>query len=411
MDISYFSSDYYFQLNESSAAVKLLNDENNHTVIIEDAITYNSGANINKWYYFSVITKIGAASSSVDIYIDSSTTPFYSSSGVFKKDGTIDLCLNLKVASFREIKLFPYSRIGANKYLSHTQADPSKDEMTFYYPLDGKVTTRYLYNAMNPEATVENPLKDAYWIEALDPEGLLCPNGYYYNSVIDITLNPTCSKQQYLKFNADVTYDKSIKTKETTVTPIGISVWIYYDKHTNKIFSMGSSSATELLVEMTTSKISFSVGSKCEIKLKYNSWIHFGYTNQVNSGNYITKIYLDNSLVKEYELTTQPKHDAVTTNSVSEIVYTLKVYQNAIIKDFQFFTYDSANEIKDFEQYMNKRIFSIDTTQFNIPAYIPGLSISTDNKIIGFFYGSINNNAQGVIMENIGDPGKILGNL
>jgi hypothetical protein len=64
---------------------------------------------------------------------------------------TFDLYLGLTSATFKEVKLYSYTRTLFEKCLAYSQVDSNNKYLKFYYPLDGKKSVYYFYNHMAAE--------------------------------------------------------------------------------------------------------------------------------------------------------------------------------------------------------------------------------------------------------------------
>ncbi len=109
----------------------------------------------------------------------------------------VNTYLNLLNATFREVKMYSYRRSPAElKYTSHIQANPSTDQLNFYFPLTGKESTNYAFDATSPTSLISSPFTDVTWEATPDGGTLLCPPGYvHYANPLDEsvpTQTPSC---------------------------------------------------------------------------------------------------------------------------------------------------------------------------------------------------------------------------
>ena len=98
--------------------------------------------------------------------------------------GSADINLNLNISSFREFRLYNYSRTFAELNAGwRTQANPEKENLLFHYMLTGYKNQRLLYNTVN-STTLKAPLLTNFiWIPNQIGEYLLCPSGFVNNVI------------------------------------------------------------------------------------------------------------------------------------------------------------------------------------------------------------------------------------
>jgi len=395
------SDKYYFKLND----IRLYYER---FKMFREGENLLNGLSLHQWVYISIY--FNGNNKNLVMFLDETSIELYNSpTGGFSKGERVAMSIGLKVASFKEIKLFPYQRKGVAKYLSHIQIDPTKEKLIFYYPLDGKDSTRFVYNAIDPRDTSKNPLINAYWINNPNNQPL-CPKGYYYNRNIDTSLRAVCLKQEQLRFSCEETFD--LNTKKGLSNLVGVSVWIYYDKTTTRIFSIGSTTrkaltisstgpATATATETATAiRYRIEIQQEVSIEINYKGWIHIGYINSKLSSNYLTRVFLNCKLIQGYILDNAAPHDGT-----EEVKYLLKVSSKAVIRDFQLFAYDDESEFRGFEEYLHRRVYPYSGTE--VIAYIPGVSLSPDNKLIVFKYEGVTE-VQASVLEMPTEPGNSL---
>lgn len=355
----------------------------------------------NQWQYISLL--LSGDDKSLLFSIDAVSTASYSfPTGAFETNEEVETHLGLNAASFKEVKLFSYARRDIHKYVAHTQIEYEKEELVFYYPLDGKKTTRYLLNPLNPEETVKNPLVDTYWI-ANPHAQLLCPEGYYYEADVGKDLTPICSKQEYLAVSSNISLiSVPLNTKKELNKLVGVSAWVYYNKNSITLFTFGSSGQPAISLSSTSTGIQYTVEgfSSVSIKVNYKGWVHIGYTNAKGESEYITKVYFDCKLVQGYSKATPAPHTGTT-----EVAYTLDLYPKAIVKDLHVFGYEELEEFKGMEDYLYKRVYSYG--EGVALAYVPGVTLSADKKLLVFHTEGVVE-GEGTVVTGLSDPGNLL---
>eukprot|EP00826_Nyctotherus_ovalis_P024925 TRINITY_DN19237_c0_g1_i2.p1 TRINITY_DN19237_c0_g1~~TRINITY_DN19237_c0_g1_i2.p1 ORF type:complete len:188 (-),score=19.27 TRINITY_DN19237_c0_g1_i2:37-600(-) len=167
-------SRYYLKL-ESDASQVILKHSNGENAVCtqEGSCTGIEGLKEKTWCY--VILRLDGTGIS---YYVSSVEQKVSLPIVYSAGSLFGLYLGLTAAAFKEIKLFAYPRAGLAKYLAHTQVDVDDEELEFYYPFDGRLSTHYFYNELDIEGSVNKPIAGARWIKST--EDLICPKAVSY---------------------------------------------------------------------------------------------------------------------------------------------------------------------------------------------------------------------------------------
>ena len=244
-----------------------------------------------QWHYFSIL--ISEHKTIIEVYENPSSINEYKPTFVFSDNEEINFDIVITYAIFKEVKFYSYSKYKMTPYFAHTQVDLEKESLLFYYPLDGKKTTRYLYNAIDYTEFTTKSIKNLHWELILNDDSIVCPIGYYYKGSSENRLLPTCIKQNYV--SATQTYTFNIDTGFTTTKFIAISVWFYYKNINTELINFAT---TAFVIQLSGSNVhlkSNDGGNSINLifSLDTAGWIHAGYTLSVSHNH---KLYLHDKL-------------------------------------------------------------------------------------------------------------------
>jgi len=399
----------YFRINravDNAILLWLWNDKRPSGSFLSDFLTFsyqvpaltltnNSGIlpeNYTTGWYHVMIQLNTAATSKICIGSDAACATFELNYGT---DRDANLYLGLDVASFRELKLYPYIRpetVFRNDF-NVTQVDPKQENLIFYYPLTGKESDLYNQNMATPNSyrDVNTPIGNIYWETTPDLGLLQCPAGFIQNidlSDVQISLErASCIKAPYLERAPDTNY--VLINPPTGTEVMSISAWIYYRRNVvNGIEFLYLGQDGQMIVFAT-----LSAGSKLIVGVTPNTftvdipqerWVHVGYNFDSNNAKvfWFSEEFDSKSSVTQPDISTQMKMSAAPSSGV--LLRNVHVVAGKNIATFNWF--------KDNMEKIAYPYYSL-TTFPAVLAFIPGVSISTNNNFY-IFVNPVANNAK-----------------
>lgn len=339
---------------------------------------------VEKWHY--VYIQLGTQVGVTQVVVDEAANAYRAASCFeFGAGERVDVYVSFSHAYFKEIKLYSNNRGTIYKELTRTQPNPAKDDLLFYYPLDGKQTTRYFYNTIAPESATELPLRDHYWVSHDFASIPLCPAGYYYEEFKQFSM---CVKQQQLKLAASViglNTGRAIDDAES-VKGVEMSVWVYYEDDVADMITLGSSQVKSLKLSLAANsmRVEILTGNVIAFPFKRKTWIHFTFTSLRGAQSCsalgtpdttTAQLYINSELIKTFTA-----FDIYCDIDASNMInYELGLAAGSVIKDLHFISHTDASQLGSARNYP--------TSTGSLNLHVPGVALSASNELAVFVYG------------------------
>ncbi len=346
------------------------------------------------WQHISI--NLGSSSSVTHQICLNATLACDSFSLAFDDTANAGLFLNLYSATFREVKMFSYTRATFEQlYFRSVQSDPRIDKLDFCFPLTGVQSTNYVYEATQPQTLTFAPLKGVVWEASPDGGNFMCPPGYVRNAISADesapTELPTCISTRSLEIICVIgrTYletGTSISSASVTMSIpyptvysyLGVSFWLLYKGDAaNFAMIIGSAAEIEAATASTATTISLMagpVGTGITLSLMSRRWYHISYAFSATTGTIYTFDTTSSSLTVA---------TAYTMPTLSPLSLNLNIV-GVNTRDIHLL--GSATAMTDFGAYMARGVFPAQSvsTAPALLAYLPCMSLNAANDLVAF---------------------------